>query len=68
MAKVPSNADKPWSAQDRAQLSKLAEGNTPTRLIAHKMGRSENSIRNKASAEGLSLKPVNQSPYNRRDT
>jgi hypothetical protein len=28
-----------------------------------KLGRSEASVRSKASHEGISLKPVNQSPY-----
>jgi hypothetical protein len=49
-----------------SQLRKEAKGNTPTKLIAYEHGRSEAAIRDKASEEGISLKPTNQSPYNRR--
>lgn len=66
MARTPPNHGKDWSKTDVKQLEKLADGNTPTGLIAHKMGRTEAAIRNKASEEDISLKPVNQSPYNRR--
>ncbi len=47
-------------------IEKLAEGNTATRIIALKMGRTEDSIQSKASAENISLKPINQSPYYRK--
>lgn len=66
MAKKPANHGKQWSQQDVAQLRDLAHGNTPTRVIGLKMGRTEASIQSKASDIHLSLKPVNQSPYNRR--
>jgi hypothetical protein len=66
MAKTPPNHGKDWSRDDLKQLEKLADGNTPTGLIAHKMGRTESAVRNKASEEDISLKPTNQSPYNRR--
>lgn len=66
MAKTPSNDGKHWSEEQVDKLARLAEGNTPTRLIAHKLGRSEQAVRSKASDEGISLKPTNQSPYNRR--
>jgi len=49
-----------------SQLRKEAKGNSPTGLIAHAHGRSEAAIRSKASEENISLKPTNQSPYNRR--
>jgi hypothetical protein len=65
MAKTPKNHGKAWSNDDLAQLKKLVNGNTPTGLIAHAMGRSVNAVRSKASQEEISLKPVNQSPYNR---
>lgn len=63
MAKPPSNHGKPWTPAANAQLSKLAAGNTPTRVIGLKMGRSESSIYGAASKAGVSLKPTNQSPY-----
>ena len=64
--KTPPNHGKPWTSADDAQLRKLAEGNTPTGLIAHKTGRTEDSVRSRASEIGQSLKPTNQSPYNRQ--
>ncbi len=66
MAKTPKKHGNEWTNQDLKQLQKLADQNTPTRLIALKMGRTENSIRGVASSNGISLKPTNHSPYNRR--
>lgn len=63
MAKKPSNHGKSWSDADVKKLEKLADGNTPTRVIGIKLGRTENSIYKKASDEDISLKPTNQSPY-----
>ena len=66
MAKSTRNTGKRWSNNDVKQLKELAKKNTPTRVIGLKLGRTEGSIQNKASEEGVSLKPTNQSPYNRR--
>lgn len=66
MTKTPKNHGKDWSAQDVKQLRQLARENTPTRVIGLKLGRSEDAVRSKASDESVSLKPTNQSPYNRR--
>lgn len=63
MAKTPKNHGKSWSPDDVRTLRTLAKQNTPTRVIGIKTGRTEASIRGKAAAEGISLKPVNQSPY-----
>lgn len=63
MAKPPSNHGKSWTPATNKQLSQLAAGNTPTRVIALKMGRTPASIASHASSEGISLKPTNQSPY-----
>jgi hypothetical protein len=60
------NSGKPWSPAQVQQLKTLAEGNTPTRLIGLKMGRTPTAVQSKASAEGVTLKPTNQSPYNRK--
>lgn len=57
---------KPWTPAEVARLRKLAAANTPTGLIAMGLGRTEDAVRNKAAAEGISLKPTNQSPYSRR--
>ncbi len=64
---TPKNNGKAWLPADIQQLSKLAQGNTPTRVIALKMGRTPAAIQSKASNETISLKPTNQSPYNRRN-
>lgn len=66
MAKPPSNHGKQWTPAEVKQLSQLAKQNTPTRVIGLKMGRTEDSVRAKASEASVSLKPTNQSPYNRR--
>lgn len=60
------NNGKPWSPAQVQQLKTLAAGNTPTRVIGLKMGRTPNAVQSKASVEGVSLKPTNQSPYNRK--
>ncbi|HQC95187.1 MAG TPA: hypothetical protein PK306_05725 [Aquabacterium sp.] len=60
------NSGKPWSPAQVQQLKTLAAGNTPTRVIGLKMGRTPTAVQSKASAEGVTLKPTNQSPYNRK--
>ena len=66
MSNKPANHGKPWTEDQVHKLEKLAEDNTPTRVMGLKLGRTEGSIRSKASEEDISLKPTNQSPYNRR--
>ena len=66
MAKTPANHGKTWTPDAVTQLKQLAKANTPTRVIGLKLGRTEDSIRAKAGEENVSLKPTNQSPYNRR--
>lgn len=66
MAKTPSNSGQPWTPEDTRALRKLADGNTPTRVMALKLGRTPTAVQSKAVELGVSLKPVNQSPYNRR--
>ena len=65
MTKSTRNSGKSWTPQDKGKLKDLAAHNTPTRVIGLKLGRTEDAIRSKASQEGVSLKPTNQSPYNR---
>lgn len=65
MPKKPENAGKQWTNAEIKQLEDLAKANTPTRVIGIKLGRSEDAIQSKASEAKISLKPVNQSPYNR---
>ncbi|HKU04810.1 MAG TPA: hypothetical protein VJR30_01970 [Bradyrhizobium sp.] len=57
---------EPWSTADVRSLRQLAKGNTPTGVISMKLERPVGAIRSKAQREGISLRPVNQSPYNRR--
>jgi len=66
MAKSTRNSGKPWSAQDISNLKSFAKGNTPTGVMSIKLGRTEGAIYKKASELEVSLKPTNQSPYNRR--
>ncbi|MCW5755355.1 MAG: hypothetical protein KIT24_11665 [Phycisphaeraceae bacterium] len=66
MPKQPTNHGKPWTPQDIKQLKQLAKENTPTRVMGLKLGRTPDAVQGKASEIGQSLKPTNQSPYNRR--
>lgn len=66
MPKPAPRNRKPWSPGETKRLRQLAHGNTPTRVIALKLRRSEAAVRSKASEKNISLKPTNQSPYNRR--
>ncbi len=47
-------------------MKAMVKENTPTRVIGFKLGRTEGAVYNKASEKGISLKPTNQSPYNRQ--
>ena len=65
MSKSTRNTGKSWTSSDVKQLKSLANKNTPTRVIGLKIGRTPGAVLSKASNEGISLKPTNQSPYNR---
>ena len=60
---APKNSGKKWTTPQVQELKTLAKGNTPTRVIALKMGRTPDAIQSEASKEGISLKPANQAPY-----
>ena len=66
MSMYQRNAGKQWSGAEAAELARLAAQNTPTRVIGLKLGRPEGGVRAKASEIGVSLRPTNQAPYNRR--
>ncbi|GIM64436.1 hypothetical protein Pve01_83290 [Planomonospora venezuelensis] len=66
MAKTPTNHGKSWTPSDNQSLKKLAAGNTPTRVIGLKLGRTSDAVQTHASELGVSLKPTNQSPYGTR--
>ena len=65
MSKSTRNAGKHWSPQNVRDLGQYARENTPTRVIGLKLGRTEEAVRSKAGEKHISLKPTNQSPYNR---
>jgi hypothetical protein len=62
------NTGKPWSAENVRQLKQLAKHDTPTRVIGLKLGRTEAAVYTRASEEGISLSPTNQSPYGWKKT
>ena len=66
MGKQPENAHKKWTPAEKTELKKLAHGNTPTRVIGIKLKRTPVAVQAEASNLGVSLKPANQSPYNRQ--
>jgi hypothetical protein len=66
MSKSTRNSGKPWTAADDKALTKLAAENTPTRVIGLKLGRTAAAVSKRASDNSVSLKPTNQSPYNRK--
>jgi hypothetical protein len=59
-------AREPWTGAEVKQLRQLAKDNTPTGVLSLKLGRAPAAIRSKAQREGISLRPINRSPYNRR--
>ena len=62
MSKSNRNTGKQWTPQEVRQLRTLAKGNTPTRVIGLKLGRTPEAVYTKASEQKISLKPTNQSP------
>ena len=65
--KYKRRSRQPWSDKEVKELRSLAKANTPTGKSL-KMDRPPASIASKAQREGISLRPVNRSPYNRRKT
>lgn len=66
MSMSDRNSGKGWVPADTKALTSLAAQNTPTRVIGLKLGRTEDAVRAKAAQLDVSLKPTNQSPYNRK--
>ncbi len=66
MTKTPPNHGKTWTKADVAALKDLAAGNTPTRVIGMKMGRTEEAVRSAAQRFDIPLNPPNQPPYGPR--
>jgi hypothetical protein len=57
---------EPWTIEEERFLKQLAKANNPTGVISLKLQRPPAAIRSKAQREGISLRPANRSPYNRR--
>ena len=66
--KYKRRSRQPWSEREVKELRALAKANTPTGVIGVKLQRPPASISSKAQREGISLRPTNRSPYNRRKT
>jgi hypothetical protein len=62
----PIGRTRPRKANRDEVRDLRAKHNTPTGVLSLKLRRPEAAIRSKAQREGISLKPVNRSPYNRR--
>lgn len=63
---MKKRANKRWTQDEIQKLKKLADGNTPTRIIGLKLERTTESIYAKSQKEKISLAPTNQSPYDRK--
>lgn len=61
-----NNIGKQYTPEQIKLARKLVKQNTPTPLIADALGRTEEGIRSKMSELGVSLNPINKSPYTRR--
>jgi len=57
------NSGKAWTPSAKQDLRQLAAGNTPTRVIGLKLGRTPAAVQSQASKQGTSLEPHNQRPY-----
>jgi hypothetical protein len=64
--KYKRRSGEPWSNEEVRELKSLAKQNTPTGVLSLKLQRPPAAIRSKAQREGISLRPVNRSPYSRR--
>ena len=64
--KYKQRARTAWEPGEVRELRSLARGNTPAGVISLKLRRPPAAVRSKAQREGISLKPVNRSPYSRR--
>ena len=60
------NTGKPWKPEDKKILKELSKENTPTRVAGLKLGRTPDAVYAMAQKLGVSLKPTNQKPYNRK--
>jgi hypothetical protein len=66
MTKKPEHHREEWTPAQDQQMGQLIRQNTPTRVMGLKLGRTPEAVQQHANELGLSTKPTNQSPYNRR--
>jgi hypothetical protein len=64
--KYKRRAGESWTTDELKELKALAKKNTPTGVLSLKLERPPAAIRSKAQREGISLRPVNRTPYTRR--
>jgi hypothetical protein len=64
--KYKRRSGEPWTKKELKELKTLAKENTPTGVLSLKLQRPPAAIRSKAQREGVSLRPINRSPYSRR--
>jgi hypothetical protein len=63
MSKSTRNSGKAWTPSAKQELRHLAAGNTPTRVIGLKLGRTPAAVQSQAARQHTSLNPPNQRPY-----
>jgi len=63
VSKSTRNSGTPWKPEDARQLRRLVGENT--RVIGVNLGRTPGAVYQRASQEGISVRPTNQSPYSR---
>jgi hypothetical protein len=56
MPKPPEKHRQVWTKEEIEQLKDLARQNTPTRVIASRLGRTREAVQSKAANEGVSLR------------
>jgi hypothetical protein len=64
--KPAENSGKPWTPQTIHELKLLARVNTPTKLIAFELQRTEQSIRAIAARHGIPLSQEHQKSKGRK--
>lgn len=62
-ARTTRGSGREWTDGDVQQLRELAAGNTPVGVMIVRLRRSEDDVRSKAEAEGISLPPPRRPPY-----
>ncbi|WP_239624086.1 hypothetical protein [Bradyrhizobium sp. I71] len=65
-SRVQAPRARALDAGGREQAEAARQSNTPTGVMSIKLQRPVAAIRSKAQREGISLRPVNRSPYSRR--